>query len=158
MVLRKFVARPLPWAVVVCALVPLLGLTSCESPTGQAENTHLPFNPCCALVIAENPPGGPSGLLISQRRGAPNDDRWELLGPHHMPQYAPSIPVGTPEFAWHYLDDVKEVALPLGGDRYQVHVLVATDLKDTRGFLESGVFADMIQDATKIWRPVRVAL
>jgi hypothetical protein len=122
------------------------GATSCDGNEPATES--LKSDPCCALLAAANPDGllRDPRLLISQRRDAPTDDRWELLGDTHIPQVTP----GTPEWVWPYLLDVKEVALPTGGNGYQVHDLI-TDVVLGRG----ATLNDMIQGTNGLWGPVR---
>jgi hypothetical protein len=126
-------------ASALCALALLAGATSCGT---QPATQSLKYNPCCALVVGANPDGllRTSRLFISQRRGAPTDDQWGLLGDTHIPP--PATP--GPDFVWPLLGDVKEVAVPTGGNGFQVHDLIV---------LADGTFADMIQNADGLWRP-----
>ena len=133
----------------------LLTLTACSTPSATPT---LAFNPSCALVVGELAPtstivGGqrfPTDpqLLISERRGPPDDSRWPYIGQHHIPQPV-VIPGTTPtEFKWPAIRDVKEVTVSTGAG-YQVHVLVAVfgiGLADV---------ADMIQDPDGTWRPLQ---
>ena len=133
-----------------------LTLTACG--TSPSATSSLAFNPSCALVVGEISPtstivGGqlfPTDpqLLISERRGPPDNPRWPYIGQHHIPQ--PAVAPGTtpPQFQWPAIRDVKEVTLSTGGAGYQVHVLVATV-----GGGRADV-SDMIQNPDGLWRPL----
>ena len=135
--MQKNNRRLLKAAVLLSLSAACNGSSSCNGT--PPINPHLGFNPCCALVAGEA--GGPNDprIIISQRRGPPNEDRWPLLGDHHLVTVTPGAA------PWKAMRDIKEVTLPVANGGYQVHVLV----------LEfDGIFSDMVQNPDASWSGV----
>ena len=143
--------QPLKLVVIVS-----LGLAACSGSSNGCNNSgsapivpHLGLNPCCALVAGEIGTSIDPRILISQRRGPPAEDRWELLADHHIPSGPPPTTPTPPTAVWRSMIDIKEVTLPVANGGYQVHVLV----------LEfDGVFSDMVQSPDASWPGVRKLL
>lgn len=118
------------------------------TPTGNTTVSTLPFNPCCALTIAE-PVGGGFGsdnLLVSQRRGDPDQTQWSQLAgqPGAFQASFRGFGFGTT------LQDIKVVDLPLVNGAHEVHLLaVIFSMMNVANF--GWDLAEIIQDSTGNW-------